>query len=73
MKFLIALSVLFAFGFAKASDFSCKDAQSFIGNLPEEDLQKLQIKEERFLDLKLFLESKPSIEQLNISTYSFIV
>ncbi|MEI8025832.1 MAG: hypothetical protein WCI18_05755 [Pseudomonadota bacterium] len=72
MKFLIALSVLVAFGFAKASDFSCKDAQSFIWNLPEADLQKLQIKEERFLDLKLFLESKPSIEQLNISTYSFI-
>ena len=72
MKLLIALFVLFAFGVSKASDFSCKDAQSFILNFPQADLQKLRIKEERFLDLQLFLESKPSIEQLDISTYSYI-
>ncbi len=72
MKLLITLSMLFAFGFAKASDFSCKDAQSYILNIPKEDLQKLQIKEERFLDLKPFLESKASIDHFDIATYSFI-
>jgi hypothetical protein len=72
MKFMIALSVLLAGYFAEASDFSCKDAQQYILNFPEESLEKLNIEEEKTLDLQFFLESKPSLDQLTLSTYSFI-
>jgi hypothetical protein len=72
MKKYILLMAVFSSTFAKAMDFSCKDAQIFILNLPNDSLKNLKVDDQKIVDLGDFLESKPSLNGSSISTTYFV-
>lgn len=67
--FLLAIS---SSTFARAYDFSCKQAQIFILNIGADTLKKLSVEEQKISELGSFLQSKPSLNGPMISTASYI-